>query len=163
MFESFVWRKKSGKYRSGMSSFANSDTPEGVVRLVVRSSMVAKTVVVCSRCGSQERRRVEKRQMVVVGVVIIAEAVAARSSVERGHHKGRQRRNTESSPSVSLRVGSRREVGSSTSGWSSVSSGLGDLAASFELIVENQFNGRSMNGSFLLGAFGNVLNSFLEL
>ena len=42
-----------------MSSFTNSDTPGGVVRLVVRSSMVAKTVVIGSRRGGKEKGMVE--------------------------------------------------------------------------------------------------------
>ena len=89
-----------------MSSFSNSGSSKFVFWLVVRSSMVAKTVVINSGVGIEMERRKGRERLMVVVVVVVTKARTARPSVERGDRDGNQRRISEPAPGVSFLVSS---------------------------------------------------------
>ena len=71
----FVFGEKSGVLRSGSLSFTNSGSSKLVGWLKVRSSMVAKTVVVSSGVGGGKGEGRERgRRNGVVGVVVVTKA-----------------------------------------------------------------------------------------
>ena len=89
-----------------MSSFSNSGSSKFVFWLVVRSSMVAKTVVIISGVGREMKRMRGGGRLMVVVVVVVTKARTARPSVERGDRDGNQRRKSEPAPTVSSLVSS---------------------------------------------------------
>jgi hypothetical protein len=99
---SFLFGKKSGVLRSGSLSFTDSSSSKLVGRLKVRSSMVAKTVVVSSRVGGGKGEgRGRGRRNGVVGVVVVTKARTLWPPHVCGDRDGDQRRESEPAPIVS--------------------------------------------------------------
>ena len=97
-----MFGKKSGVLRSRSLSFTDSSSSKLMGWLKVRSSMVAKTVVVSSGVGGGKGEgRERERGKGVVGVVVVTKARTVWPPHVCGDRDGDQRRKSEPAPIVS--------------------------------------------------------------